>query len=444
MTNIIYLHAHDMGRVNSIYGHAAAMPHLQAFAAESMVFRQAFCAAPTCSPSRAALLTGRTPHECGVTGLIHRGFRLRDPRQHLAAHLRAHGYETALFGIQHELPAGESGQMYDITGSARDRDPYHLDQKTAAAAAAYLAAPKRKPFFLSVGLFAPHRPFAKAAPSASEPLKLPYLPDTPEVRRDLADYQASVAWADRAMGKVLGALFAANLHRNSLIIVTTDHGVAFPGAKCLLKDSGIGVTLLMRAPGSACGAISDSLVSHLDIFPTCCDFAGLPHPADLRGASLRPVLTQDQASIRNHLFAEVTFHASYEPMRCVRTARHKFIRFFDEDRRARLANIDDGPAKTDLLSRALLPPRHAETELYDLELDPDETQNLAHRSDLADLHRKLDEKLHRWMRETNDPLLYGRVKRPPGARINRTECRSGAEQNFEPEEIPSQASLRAI
>jgi len=74
--NILYLHSHDTGRTIQPYGHAVATPHLQRLADQGVLFRRAFCAAPTCSPSRAALLTGQCPHSSGMLGLAHRGFRL--------------------------------------------------------------------------------------------------------------------------------------------------------------------------------------------------------------------------------------------------------------------------------------------------------------------------------------------------------------------------------
>ena len=105
--NILYLHSHDTGRYVQPYGHAVPTPHLQRLAEEGCLFRQAFCAAPTCSPSRAALLTGQCAHSSGMLGLAHRGFALRDGGQHLAQVLRAAGYHTALAGVQHESARSE-------------------------------------------------------------------------------------------------------------------------------------------------------------------------------------------------------------------------------------------------------------------------------------------------------------------------------------------------
>jgi len=100
--NLLYIHFHDTGRYIQPYGHAVPTPRLQQLADEGVLFRQAFCSGPTCSPSRAALLTGQHPHVCGMLGLAHRGFHLKDPRRHLAHFLQRAGYETVLSGVQHE------------------------------------------------------------------------------------------------------------------------------------------------------------------------------------------------------------------------------------------------------------------------------------------------------------------------------------------------------
>ncbi|HSH79667.1 MAG TPA: sulfatase-like hydrolase/transferase, partial [Herpetosiphonaceae bacterium] len=101
LPNIIYLHSHDTGRYIQPYGHAVPAPRIQRLAEEGMLFRKAFCAAPTCSPSRAALLTGQSPHSSGMLGLAHRGFGLHDYHQHLVHTLRRAGYHSTLIGMQH-------------------------------------------------------------------------------------------------------------------------------------------------------------------------------------------------------------------------------------------------------------------------------------------------------------------------------------------------------
>ena len=105
--NILYIHSHDTGRYVQPYGYAIPTPSIQRLAEQGVLFRQAFCAAPTCSPSRAALLTGQCAHSSGMIGLAHRDFSLREPKQHLLHTLRTVGYESTLIGVQHVARAPE-------------------------------------------------------------------------------------------------------------------------------------------------------------------------------------------------------------------------------------------------------------------------------------------------------------------------------------------------
>ena len=140
------------------------------------------------------------------------------------------------------------------------------------------------------------------------------LPDTPETRRDMASYKASARSLDQGVGSVLNALDEHDLADDTLVILTTDHGLAFPGAKGTLYDRGIGVLLIMRGPGGAHGGrVSNALVSHVDLFPTICELAGIEPPARLQGRSLLPVMRREVEEVNDAIFAELTYHAAYEP-----------------------------------------------------------------------------------------------------------------------------------
>mgnify|MGYP001308609935 CR=1 FL=1 len=120
--NIVYIHSHDTGRYVQPYGHAIPTPAIQKLADQGVFFRRAFSAAPTCSPSRAALLTGQTPHSSGMLGLAHRGFSLADPRQHLAYTLKSVGYDTVLAGVQHVSDdSGSIGYTKNLKALYRQR-----------------------------------------------------------------------------------------------------------------------------------------------------------------------------------------------------------------------------------------------------------------------------------------------------------------------------------
>src|SRR5512147_2788750 len=109
--NILYLHSHDTGRYIQPYGHAIPTPRLQRLAEQGVLFRKAFSAAPTCSPSRAALLTGQAPHSSGMLGLAHLGFSLHDYRQHILHTLRQVRYQSVLVGMQHLVPEADVSKL---------------------------------------------------------------------------------------------------------------------------------------------------------------------------------------------------------------------------------------------------------------------------------------------------------------------------------------------
>jgi arylsulfatase A-like enzyme len=414
--NILYLHSHDTGRYIQPYGHAVPTPNLQKLANEGVLFRHAFDAGPTCSPSRASLLTGMCPHSNGMLGLAHRGFSLNDVKQHIIHTLKPVGYTTALFGVQH---VARNAQMIGYDHVEQFKRNSAVD--VAPAAARWLRNAPKQPFFLAVGFFETHREFEKPGPAEDARYTLPPAPivDTARAREDMAGFKASARVMDTGVGQVLDALAAAGLADNTLVISTTDHGIAFPYMKCNLTDHGIGVSLIMRGPGGfGGGKVCDALVSHLDLFPTICDLAGAKHPAWLQGKSMLPLMSGAKQEIRDEIHAEVNYHASYEPKRCVRTARWKYIRNFGDRRTPVLPNCDDGLSKSVWLDYGWKQQRIEPEQLYDLVFDPNETRNLcadaSAREALADMRGRLE----RWMRATNDPLLKGPVPAPPGAVVN--------------------------
>ncbi len=414
LPNILYLHSHDTGRQVQPYGGAVRTPRIQRLAEEGVVFRQAFCAASTCSASRACLLTGRYAHANGMLGLAHRGWSLDDYQQHIVHTLRDIGYHSTLVGEQHvSKEPGEIG--YDevvkiATSRATDVAPVTID---------LLRRAHRRPFFLSVGFFETHREFFRPADGEERWAAVPpHLPDTPEIRRDIAAFDASARSLDAGIGAVLDELDGLGLSDDTLVICTTDHGMPFPGAKATLTDRGIGVFLIMRGPGGFRGGrVLDALVSQVDIFPTICDLAGIPPPDWLQGRSMLPLL-QGAGAIRDEVFAEGTYHAAYEPQRAIRTRRWKYIRRFDDRRTPVVVNVDDGPAKNAWLAAGWAERAVPHEELYDLVLDPGEGENLIDRDDHAAVARDLRERLIRWMAETGDPLFDGPVDPPPGAEYN--------------------------
>ncbi len=426
--NILYLNSHDTGRYVQPYGHAIPTPNIQWLADQGVMFRNAFCAAPSCSGSRAALLTGSYCHSNGMMGLAHRGFALNDYGQHIVHTLGAAGYHTELIGEQH-VSADPSILGYDIVHKIENT----RSSSVAPAAISALSGGIPEPFFMSVGFFETHRSFF--APSSVRDrvysLPPPFLPDTPEIRQDVAAYKASARSLDHGVGAVLNTLHETGLDRNTLVICTTDHGLAFPTAKASLLDRGIGVMLIVRGAGFFGGIAHDELVSHIDIFPTICEVAGIDPPSWVQGRSLVGLVDGvDRPGAHQEIFSELTYHAAYEPQRAIRTERFKYIRRFDDYPYPVLANCDDSPSKEAYLARGWARRRVSREALHDLFFNPGEGRNVIDDPEYAEIARDMRRRLEQWMEQTGDPLLDGPVPAPVGARINSQDQVSADEPTF--------------
>jgi len=426
--NVLYLHSHDTGRYVQPYGYPVPTPNIQHIADQGVLFRQAFCAAPVCSGSRAALLTGQCTHATGMIGLAHRGFRLTHPERHVVHTLRAAGYWSGLIGEQH-VSADPLDVGYD---HVEDVDSTKVSD-VAPAATRLIAerAGQDEPFFLSVGFFETHREYFEPTSLRDALYSRPpdNMPDTAKTRRDMASFRASARSLDQGVGTVLGALEEHGIADDTLVILTTDHGLAYPDAKCTMYDRGTGVMLILRGPsGFTGGRVQDAMVSHLDVFPTICDVVGIDHPDWLEGSSLLPLVNGEVAELHPELFAEVTFHAAYEPQRAVRTSRYKYLRRYDDTHPGRvLANIDDGLTKEVLLDGGFAdvdPPAEA---LFDLLLDPGEGHNRIDDPALSAVRSDLQARLHDWMVRTDDPLLDGPVPQPDGTVVNTVDQGSASD-----------------
>lgn len=433
--NVLFLHAHNSGRFVEPYGHAVPTPHLMRMAREGTLFRRAFSAAPSCSPSRAAFLTGQFPHCAGMLGLAHRGFALTHPERHIARVLGGHGYETAQCGIEHVAAherGSSSGGAYDheLTrdGSARAAD-------VAAAVCDYLRGQPRQPFFLNVGTQETHTPYLEPEPE-KHPSENPDhclpprpFPDTPELRRMAAGYKRSARQMDAGFGAIFEALADTGLDRSTYVFAFTDHGLQWPLHIGNVGENGNATFLLARGPEHfGGGQTSDAMVSLMDLMPTVCALAGVEAPEWLQGSSLLPLVDGEVDVLHERLFFEQTYHAAYEPMRAVRDARHIYIRRYDQRPQLVLPNTDDTPAKQDLLDHGWQQlPRH-ETMLYDHYFDPDGQNNLSGLPAHAETEASLAASLEAWMRETDDPLRHGPVPLPKDVQATDPDAQSPGQE----------------
>jgi N-sulfoglucosamine sulfohydrolase len=425
LPNILYLHSHDTGRYVQPYGEPVPMPNVQALADQGVLFRQAFCAAPTCSASRACLLTGQYGQSNGMLGLAHRGWSLRDYSHHIVHTLRKVGYTSVLVGEQH------ISKEPDVIGYDEVmKIPTTRVETVAPLAMEVLRRKRERPLFLSVGFFETHREFLGPGSLRDVHYSKPpnNLPDTPAVRADVAAFKASARSLDHGVGMVLNQLDASGLMDDTLIIFTTDHGMPFPGAKATLFDRGLGVMLILRGPAPFNGGrVLDSLVSHIDVYPTVCEYLGIERPPFLEGVSLLELLRGQSTNAREEIFAGSTWHAAYEPQRAIRTERHKYIRRWGDRKTPVLPNTDDGPSKDLLLAAGWANREIPKEQLYDLLYDPNEADNRLDDPAYAEVLADLSARLERWMQDTSDPLLAGHVDPPPGVEINLPDQLSASE-----------------
>jgi N-sulfoglucosamine sulfohydrolase len=473
--NILYFHTHDSGRYFRHYGYAdAPTEFISRWALENaLTFRNAFSCAPTCSPSRASLMTGTYPHTNGMLGLAHRGFSMNDYNRHLVAFMKEHGYHTVLCGVQHEAAgcfdhergAARVGYAEDITADLVRQEPdsvHHApdgdttaawDRENTSRAVEWLSSGEERsggtPFFLSLGLYATHRVFPSlppAGPKQAPPQPrqselpglpelpgvpwlpglpgLPGVPDTEETRRDHARFLEALRGVDGNFARVIGALELGGHGEDTIVLFTTDHGVAQPFSKCNLNAHGQGVALMVRVPGTTPPRpFCDAMVSTIDLFPTLADLLGLKTPAAVQGRSFSRLLREPEAEHREYIFGEVNYHTSYEPMRSVRNRRYNLVKNYDRQYpRTHLSNIDDSPAKSVLLARGLARETKVPVELYDLERDPLERENVIDDPRYRATAETLERILLDWQQDTGDPLLQGEIAPPPGTIVNRPEC----------------------
>jgi arylsulfatase A-like enzyme len=198
------------------------------------------------------------------------------------------------------------------------------------------------------------------------------------------------------------------------------------------------VLLILRGPGGFHGRkVSSALISQIDLYPTICELTGAGCPDFLQGRSLLPLMRREVDETNDEVFAELTYHAAYEPQRAIRTGRWKYIRRFGDRLTPVLANVDDGPSKDLLVASGWAERPLPREELHDLLFDPQEAHDLSREPIHAAIRDELRDRLERWMRETDDPLLDGDVPAPPGAVLNSPDQRSAAETPArEPEGAP--------
>ncbi len=435
--NLVLIMCHDLGRYLGCYDADIETPRIDSLADSGACFENHFVTAPQCSPSRGSFVTGRFPHVNGLMGLAHGNWELDEGERILSHYLDDVGYETHLFGLQH-ISQDTDRLGYDYVHSEGNLYPgvspvVHQANRARNVADVVSGFLEREafdaPFFASIGFFELHRVEEEngrfgfdsehyGTDPAGEVRPPPYLPDRRGIRQDLAEMNGMVRALDDGVGVILDALESAGLDDETVVIFTTEHGIAFPRAKGSCYDAGIEAALLLRWPGVADdGTRYDELVSNVDVLPTILELVDdeeteIDRPENLDGRSFLPLLTGDDQDSREQLFAEMTWHDMYNPVRAIRTERYKYIRNFWHLPKVYLTkDIFASEAGRAVRETDGVPPRPYE-ELYDLREGPQEDDNVAFEPAYQEVRTDLSRRLHEWMHRTDDPLLEGPV--PPG------------------------------
>lgn len=430
--NLILIIADDMAWDDcGAYGHPhIRTPNIDRLAKEGMRFNQAFLTTSSCSPSRSSIITGTYPHQTDAEQLH---WPLPGDRITFVEQLKAGGYWTAAAGKWHlgdavrdrfDYIAAENTAGFVLQSGTADNKPAQTENDGSGCQQwlpTLQQRPADQPFFLWLAAVDPHRPYQDstiAQPHTPADVILPpYIPDSESVRKDFARYYDEIHRMDDYIGQILEELDKTGQAENTLVLFISDNGRAFPREKTTLYDGGIKTPWLVRWPKEVkAGAVSDALVSSLDIAPTFLQLAGLKAGSNFLGKDFSKILQDTSAAINEYIFAEDHWHDFEDYGRAVRNQRYKLIHNYYPD----LANTPPADAlrsptfqymreqqalgNLNLAQQAcFVAPRPAE-ELYDLQQDPHELQNRINDPNYAVIAKELRQALLDFRSRTLDSL----------------------------------------
>lgn len=408
-----------------------ATPALDQLAKQGIRFEQAHVVTTVCIPSRTAMMTARYPHRTSVQADIgnHR-YAIRPEVQNLQQVLQQAGYFTGMLNKHGHLLRPERFPL-DMAGRC-GRDPAEFGKWTADAISA--AERVGKPFFLLVNAPDPHRPWpgserdkhgTNATPAQiyrADEIPLPgFLPDLPDIRKEVAQYFASVRRGDQCLAATLDALQKAGREEDTLVVFLSDHGASLPGAKETLTRNGTKTPLVVRWPSQVRpGAVDrDHCIASVDLAPTILDVLNLPPMSSADGRSFKPLLEGQPQAGREHVvtvFHNTPGSGHGTPTRAVNTARYGYIynawsngktRFQDGDWRAGLTwktMVERAKSNPDVAARVQYISYRVPEELYDYQADPDGRRNLIDDPKYVEVRARLRAILSEWMEQKADPL----------------------------------------
>lgn len=446
--NILLMIADDMGKNMSCYGaRNPETPHLDALAASGTRFDKAFTSTASCSCSRSVIYTGLHTHENGHWGLAggKQHFQCFDHVETAPKLLNDAGYLTGLIGKLHVGPDSIFPWKMKQETNRYGEEPTSRDTAVVADKAdAFFqwAKQENKPFCLTIGYIDPHRHHRQRGGFGNregfdsrikdviydpEDVELPsWVSDVPEARQELAEYYRSINRLDQGVGLMIDALKKNGVYDDTLVIFASDNGPPFVNSKTTLYDAGVCLPMLMRVPGQKEGIASPNFVSYIDILPTMLDWAGQGgknNNAKRLGRSILPIAdSASELSDWDHVFGSHTLHeiTNYWPTRFLRTRKYKYHRNIYPQLQFPFAadlyvsytwegirNSAGGDGSKIMLGQRPLknylhrPPE----ELYDMENDPNEVDNLAGNPEYENVLVEMRAKLEKWQLKTTDPFM---------------------------------------
>ena len=424
--NIVWLVAEDMSPDLGCYQDAQAItPKLDKLASQGARFTRCFTHAPVCAPSRSGLITGQYPTSIGTH---HMRSKLIAPPPMFTSYLRAAGYFVAWPGktdFNFDVPKDAFDSTTEWTNRL-PRQPFFAFKNFNESHESFIRVSNK--FDKAVALLKPaerHDPAKMVLP--------PFYPDTPEVRRDVANYYDLVTVVDHEVGEVLQWLDEQGAADNTVVFFFGDHGRGLPRCKRWVYDSGIRVPLIVRWPGRIKpGSVREDLVSFIDFVPTVLSLAGVPnvlaaskppnvpgganHAIELYAPMQGNVFLGPEAHERKYIFAaRDRMDEAYDRIRTVRSKQFQYIRNFEPQLpyAQRISYMDEMPTmqvwrRLEREGRLAGPqslffaPTKPREELYDLEADPHEIRNLAESLEHQAALREMRAALEEWMKVTND------------------------------------------
>jgi len=436
--NIILFVADDHGTdALGCYGNPVIKtPNLDKLAAEGTKFDNAYCTSASCAASRSVILSGKFGHATGSYGHVHdyHHFSTFENEKSLPVLLEEEGYETARIGKYHVAP--ESVYHFNTVLEADPRNTVEMAEQCGDV------LKSDKPFFLYFCTDDPHR----GHPFEPDPWNTPnsfgnkiegykgvetitynpkdvlvpdFMPDNKESREEIAQYYQSISRIDQGFGKLMKMLQETGKASNTIVMYISDNGMAFPGAKTTVNEPGIKLPCIIKDPtNSVKGITNNAMISWVDLTPTILDMAKVNYrEKDFHGKSFKNIIPEKNPEGWNEVYASHTFHeiTMYYPMRVVRSDNYKLI--WNIAWRLEYPFASDlwasstwqsiyrnhgeyyGPKKVeDYLFRP-------EFELYDLDKDPNESDNLATQKDFEEVLKAMKTKMKTFQTKTSDPWM---------------------------------------